>query len=99
MDNIPQISDSAQVLDSDNIRATAATECDTEPQSMPVKPVKRGRLRHGNQAIDPRLLPTISPRCGARGRRSGLPCRSPGIRRPDGTYGRCQFHGGQEHWA
>ena len=66
---------------------------------MSIEPMKRGTLRNGNQAIDPRLLPTVSPRCGARGRRSGLPCRCPDIRRKDGTYGRCQFHGGKSTGA
>jgi len=52
---------------------------------------KRGRLLNGNPAGDP----TTSPRCGARSKRTGQPCKAPGVRRPDGSYSRCKFHGGR----
>src|SRR5262245_41414723 len=45
-----------------------------------------GRLKHGNMHEDP----TRAPRCGARSRRSGKPCRAPAIR----GKRRCRMHGG-----
>jgi len=35
-----------------------------------------------------------SPRCGAKSKRTGLPCRAPGVKKADGGYGRCRIHGG-----
>jgi hypothetical protein len=52
-------------------------------------PVHRGRtgpLRNGN----PRGNPNLAPRCGARTRRTGCPCRAPAMRN-----GRCRLHGGK----
>ena len=46
---------------------------------------RRGRLRHGNQPGD---LSKV-PRCGARSKRTGEPCRGPAMRN-----GRCRLHGG-----
>lgn len=52
--------------------------------------VNRGRLRNGNPGGDL----SASPRCGARAKSTGRPCRAPGVRKADGTYGRCRMHGG-----
>lgn len=35
-----------------------------------------------------------TPRCGAHCKSTGQPCKAAGIRRLDGTYGRCRNHGG-----
>src|SRR4051794_25575601 len=53
--------------------------------------LNRGRLRNGNPSGDP----SRSPRCGAKSKRTGLPCRAAGIKKAEGVYGRCQFHGGR----
>lgn len=47
---------------------------------------RRGRLKYGNPAGNP----WSAPRCGAKSRRTGLPCREPAIR------GKrcCRLHGG-----
>jgi hypothetical protein len=52
--------------------------------------LNRGRLRNGNPGGD--LF--ASPRCGARAKSTGCPCRAPGMRKADGSYGRCRLHGG-----
>jgi hypothetical protein len=58
---------------------TASTE-------NPVYREPRGPLRNGN----PRGNPNLAPRCGARTRRTGCPCRAPAMRN-----GRCRLHGGK----
>jgi hypothetical protein len=55
------------------------------PQN-PVHREPRGPLRNGN----PRGNPNLAPRCGARTRRTGCPCRAPAMRN-----GRCRLHGGK----
>ncbi len=52
--------------------------------------VNRGRLKGGHPGGDP----STSPRCGARAKSTGRPCRAPGMRKADGTFGRCRMHGG-----
>jgi hypothetical protein len=47
---------------------------------------RTGPLRNGN----PRGNPNLAPRCGARTRRTGCPCRAPAMRN-----GRCRLHGGK----
>ena len=57
-----------------------------EPTYRSDPPVRRwGRLKHGNQPGD---LSTV-PRCGARSKRTGKPCRGPAM-----LNGRCRLHGG-----
>ena len=57
-----------------------------EPLYRGDPPVRRlGRLKHGNQPGD---LSKV-PRCGARTKRTGRPCRGPAMRN-----GRCRLHGG-----
>ena len=57
-----------------------------EPLYRGDPPVRRlGRLKHGNQPGD---LSKV-PRCGARSKRTGEPCRGPAMRN-----GRCRLHGG-----
>jgi hypothetical protein len=51
--------------------------------------VSRGRLLNGNPGGDL----SKSPRCGAKAKSTGLPCRAPGVKRPDGSYTRCRLHG------
>jgi hypothetical protein len=60
-----------------------------ETEAKPGSP-KRGGLsdRH------PGGNPHSSPRCGARAKSTGRPCRAPGVRKADGTYSRCRLHGG-----
>jgi hypothetical protein len=45
-----------------------------------------GRLKNGNPSGNPH----VAPRCGARARRTGAPCRSPAMKN-----GRCRMHGGR----
>jgi hypothetical protein len=52
----------------------------------PLQPERTGPLRNGN----PRGNPNAAPRCGARTRRTGCPCRAPAMRN-----GRCRLHGGK----
>ena len=47
---------------------------------------ERGPLRNGNRRGDP----NASPRCGARARTTGCPCRAPAM-----ANGRCRLHGGR----
>lgn len=50
-----------------------------------------GRLLNGNPPGDP----SKSPRCGARCRRTGKPCRAPAMwSKAAGRYTRCRMHGG-----
>jgi hypothetical protein len=51
--------------------------------------VRRWTLKNGNSPGNPHL----SPRCGAIGRH--FICRAPGMRMPNGDYGRCRLHGGR----
>lgn len=56
---------------------------------------KTWTLRNGN----PPGNPNRSPRCGARARhfKAGHAlemCRAPGMKMPNGEYGRCRMHGG-----
>jgi hypothetical protein len=44
-----------------------------------------GPLRNGN----PRGNPNLAPRCGAKARTTGCPCRAPAM-----PNGRCRMHGG-----
>jgi hypothetical protein len=46
---------------------------------------RRGRLRNGNTPGDP----NSAPRCGAKTKGKGTPCRSPAM-----PNGRCRMHGG-----
>ena len=55
--------------------------------------MKRGRLKNGLPGADP-ILMRQSPRCGARAKSTGKPCQREGMRRRDGSYGRCYVHGG-----
>ena len=48
-------------------------------------PAPRGRLKHGNPPGDP----STAPRCGAKAKRTGLPCRAPACR----GKRRCRLHG------
>jgi len=51
----------------------------------------RGRLLNGNPPGDP----SKSPRCGARCRRNGQPCRAPAMwSKASERYTRCRMHGG-----
>ena len=45
----------------------------------------QGPLRNGN----PRGNPNLAPRCGAKARTTGCPCRAPAM-----PNGRCRMHGG-----
>ena len=49
-------------------------------------PPAGNRLRHGVRGGDP----SNAPRCGARARRTGAPCRQPAM-----ANGRCRMHGGK----
>jgi hypothetical protein len=44
----------------------------------------------GNPTAQARLVLAAIPRCGARARSTGAPCRQPGL----GAGGRCRWHGG-----
>lgn len=77
-----------------------ATECDSSLQSIQDSVdqkvgsgMKRGRLKNGLPGADP-ILMRQSPRCGARAKSTGKPCQREGMRRRDGSYGRCYVHGG-----
>jgi hypothetical protein len=64
---------------------------DGMPSLPPGAPAARpgggtGPLRHGN----PRGDPNSAPRCGARARTTGCPCRAPAM-----ANGRCRMHGGR----
>lgn len=48
--------------------------------------VRGGPLRNGNRRGDPNL----APRCGAKARTTGCPCRAPAMQN-----GRCRLHGGK----
>jgi hypothetical protein len=50
------------------------------------QPPAGNRLRHGVKGGDP----SNAPRCGARARRTGAPCRQPAT-----ANGRCRLHGGK----
>ena len=50
------------------------------------QPPVGNRLRHGVRGGDP----SNAPRCGARARRTGAPCRQPAM-----ANGRCRMHGGK----
>jgi hypothetical protein len=59
------------------------------PQPPPVTPnpaVRDGPLRSGN----PRGNPNLAPRCGAKARTTGCPCRAPAM-----PNGRRRMHGGK----
>jgi hypothetical protein len=60
----------------------------TAPLGTPALPGggRSGPLRHGN----PRGDPNAAPRCGARARTTGCPCRAPAM-----PNGRCRMHGGR----
>ena len=49
-------------------------------------PPTPGPLRNGN----PRGNPNLAPRCGAKARTTGCPCRAPAM-----PNGRCRMHGGK----
>jgi hypothetical protein len=67
------------------------SEFNNETSVMPAPAVNRGRLLNGNPPGDP----SKSPRCGAKSKRTGLPCRAAGIKKSPGVYGRCRVHGGR----
>jgi len=48
--------------------------------------VRGGLLRNGNRRGDP----NTAPRCGAKARTTGCPCRAPAMKN-----GRCRMHGGK----
>ena len=50
-----------------------------------------GSLKNGNPSGNPHG----SPRCGAKAKSTGLPCRAPGVKKEAGRYGRCRVHGGK----
>ncbi len=58
------------------------------PPAAPEPPPRPapGPLRNGN----PRGNPNLAPRCGAKARTTGCPCRSPAM-----PNGRCRMHGGK----
>src|SRR3954447_16866949 len=58
-------------------------------------PAKQRKLKNGNTPGNP----FKSPRCGAKSRRTGLPCRAAGIKKAPGVYGRCRMHGGRSTGA
>jgi hypothetical protein len=68
-----------------------SSESNSETSVMPAPAVNRGRLLNGNPPGDP----SKSPRCGAKSKRTGLPCRAAGIKKAPGVYGRCRVHGGR----
>ncbi len=55
------------------------------PADMPGTQRAPGPLRNGN----PRGNPHLAPRCGAKARTTGCPCRAPAM-----ANGRCRMHGG-----
>jgi hypothetical protein len=57
----------------------------TLPPEPPPRPAP-GPLRNGN----PRGNPNLAPRCGAKARTTGCPCRAPAM-----PNGRCRMHGGK----
>jgi hypothetical protein len=54
------------------------------PSETPIR--RTGPLRNGN----PRGDPNLAPRCGAKARTTGCPCRAPAMKN-----GRCRLHGGK----
>src|SRR5580692_13177378 len=57
----------------------------TDPAGSPPA-ARTGPLRSGN----PRGNPNLAPRCGAKARTTGCPCRAPAM-----PNGRCRMHGGK----
>jgi hypothetical protein len=53
--------------------------------------INRGRLKNNNPGGDP----STSPRCAAKAKSTGKACRAPGMKKSDGSYGRCCVHGGR----
>ena len=47
---------------------------------------RRGWLRNGNKPGNP----SLAPRCGAKARRTGQPCKAPAMKN-----GKCRLHGGK----
>jgi hypothetical protein len=69
--------------------ATTSASPATAPDASIATPAhqpRNGPLRSGN----PRGNPNLAPRCGARARTTGCPCRAPAI-----PNGRCRMHGGK----
>lgn len=63
---------------------------DNEPHAQRTEPHKTspfrfGSLKNGNRPGNPML----SPRCGAKSKRTALPCRQPAM-----PNGKCRLHGG-----
>ena len=74
-----------------SVPATVPDTVPTAPQDHPDRPApaqatRTGPLRSGN----PRGNPGLAPRCGAKARRTGCPCRAPAM-----PNGRCRMHGGR----
>src|SRR5271167_3391904 len=65
--------------------ATAPDAIIATPAHHPAQP-RTGPLRSGN----PRGNPNLAPRCGAKARTTGCPCRAPAM-----PNGRCRMHGGK----
>src|SRR5580658_7326866 len=65
--------------------AAAPDAITTTPAHHPAQP-RTGPLRSGN----PRGNPNLAPRCGAKARTTGCPCRAPAM-----PNGRCRMHGGK----
>jgi hypothetical protein len=61
------------------------TDRGQDPMPPVGQPPAGNRLRHGVRGGDP----SKAPRCGARARRTGAPCRQPAM-----PNGRCRMHGG-----
>jgi hypothetical protein len=70
-------------LREDDGRSSSATTISTQDL---MQRERTGPLRNGN----PRGNANLAPRCGARTRRTGCPCRAPAMRN-----GRCRMHGGK----
>ncbi len=62
-----------------------AAQAAPAPAAAAPTPARTGRLRSGN----PSGNPDLAPRCGAKARTTGCPCRAPAM-----ANGRCRMHGG-----
>ena len=63
-----------------------ASDANTATSTHHPAPPRTGPLRSGN----PRGDPNLAPRCGAKARTTGSPCRAPAM-----PNGRCRMHGGK----
>ena len=68
----------------DAIVALPGQAPEQQPATGPRQGGRDGPLRSGN----PRGSPNLAPRCGAKARRTGCPCRGPAM-----ANGRCRMHG------